>query len=141
MMIICASKDQLDLLQSLPSFEVDMCYKRLRKRGLNEVLFAAWLPDVGRSKLNIYSSNASQGLPKCPRGGYLLKILDIVLCRVFTESEDPEGYFLLFSRVFEVIEKVTGKPLQFQYLHGSGVHAILADMDWSQMKGMLNGYK
>lgn len=68
-------------------------------------------------------------------------MLDITLCRVFTEFEDPEGYFLLFSRVFAVVEKVTGKPLEFKYLHGSGIHAILADMDWSQMKGMSNGYK
>jgi hypothetical protein len=49
MMIICAFKEQLDLLQSLSSFEVDMCYKRLKKGGLNEVLFAAFLPEVGRS--------------------------------------------------------------------------------------------
>lgn len=71
----------------------------------------------------------------CP---FLLTMLDLVLCRIFTEHEDPEGYFLLFSRVFKVIEEVTGKPLQFNYLHGSGVQAILADMDWSQMKGMSN---
>jgi hypothetical protein len=48
-MIICAIKAQLELLHSLPSFEVDMSYKRLKKGGLNEVLFAAWLPHQRKS--------------------------------------------------------------------------------------------
>jgi hypothetical protein len=49
MMIICALKVQLEFLQTLISFEVDMCYKRLEKGGLNEVLFAIWVPEFGRS--------------------------------------------------------------------------------------------
>jgi hypothetical protein len=49
-MIICAVKEQLEFLQTLVSFEVDMCYKRLKKGGLNEVLFATWVPELGRSK-------------------------------------------------------------------------------------------
>jgi hypothetical protein len=48
----------------------------------------------------------------------------------------PRAIFHFFlDRGFKVIEEVTGKALQFNYLHGSGVQAILADMDWSQMKG------
>ena len=62
-------------------------------------------------------------------------MLDIVLCRIFTEHEDPKGYFPLFPQGFKAIEEVTGKALQFNFLHGGGVQAILADMDWSQMKG------
>jgi hypothetical protein len=62
-------------------------------------------------------------------------MLDLVLCRIFTEHEDPEGYFLLFSRVFKVIEEVTGNPLQFNYLHGSGVQAILADIGLESDEG------
>ena len=46
MMIICALKEQLDFLQTLISY---MCYKRLKRGGSNEVLFAAWVPEVGGS--------------------------------------------------------------------------------------------
>ena len=50
MVIICAFKEQLELLQTLIFFEMDMCYKCLKKGGLIEVLFATWVPEVGRSK-------------------------------------------------------------------------------------------
>jgi hypothetical protein len=49
-MVICGLKEQFELFQSLKSFEVDMSYKRLKKVGLNEVLFAAHLQPEGKSK-------------------------------------------------------------------------------------------
>jgi hypothetical protein len=52
-MIVCALKDQLELFISLPTFGVDISYKRLKKGGLNEVLFTAWLPQQGKSKLSV----------------------------------------------------------------------------------------
>ena len=49
-MIICGLKKQFELLQTLSSFEVDMSFKRLKKVGLNEVLFAVYLQPEGKGK-------------------------------------------------------------------------------------------
>ena len=49
-MILCAHKEQIELLFTLSSFEVDMSYKRIRSSNLNEVLFATYLPAHGKSK-------------------------------------------------------------------------------------------
>lgn len=49
-MIICAFKEQIQLLNSLNAFEIDMSYKRIREKKLNEVVFATYLPTHGKSK-------------------------------------------------------------------------------------------
>lgn len=49
-MVICAFDEQIKLLASLTSFEVDMSYKRV-KGDFNEVIFATYLPDHGKGKL------------------------------------------------------------------------------------------
>lgn len=49
-MLICALKEQLELLITLKSFEVDMSYKRLKAAKLNEVVFTTYLPNHGKSK-------------------------------------------------------------------------------------------
>jgi hypothetical protein len=49
-MVICAYKEQVQLLAQLSSFEVDMSYKRVRSKDINEVLFATFVPDQCKSK-------------------------------------------------------------------------------------------
>jgi hypothetical protein len=49
-MVFCAYKSQVELLTQLSSFEVDMSYKRIRNKNMNEVLFATFLPDQAKSK-------------------------------------------------------------------------------------------
>lgn len=49
-MIICAFKEQIRLLKRLRSFEVDMSYKRLRGKQLNEVVFTTYLEAHGKGK-------------------------------------------------------------------------------------------
>jgi hypothetical protein len=49
-MIICGFKEQIELLSKLQSFEVDMSFKRLYSKNMNEVLFATFLPDQCKSK-------------------------------------------------------------------------------------------
>jgi hypothetical protein len=49
-MVLCAYKDQIQLLAKLSSFEVDMSFKRIRSKDMNEVLFATFLPDQSKSK-------------------------------------------------------------------------------------------
>jgi hypothetical protein len=49
-MIICAFKEQIQVLQKLTSFEVDMSYKRIREKDMNEVVFATYLHSHAKSK-------------------------------------------------------------------------------------------
>jgi hypothetical protein len=49
-MVLCAFKEQIQLLSQLSSFEVDMSYKRIRSKDINKVLFATFLPDQCKSK-------------------------------------------------------------------------------------------
>lgn len=49
-MIICAHLSQIQLLTTLESFEIDMCYKRIKNKDFKEVTFATFLPDQGKSK-------------------------------------------------------------------------------------------
>lgn len=49
-MVLCAYKEQIQLLAKLSSFEVDMSFKRIRSKDMNEVLFATFLPDQCKSK-------------------------------------------------------------------------------------------
>jgi hypothetical protein len=49
-MILCAFKEQIQVLQKLTSFEVDMSYKRIREKDMNEVVFATYLHSHAKSK-------------------------------------------------------------------------------------------
>jgi hypothetical protein len=49
-MIICLFKEQAQLLVKQKTFEVDMSFKRVFEKDINEVIFAAHLFDQGKSK-------------------------------------------------------------------------------------------
>ncbi|BCR90626.1 uncharacterized protein ACHE_60512A [Aspergillus chevalieri] len=108
-MVLCAFREQIQLLSRLSSFEIDMSYKRIRSKDINEVLFATFLPD------------------QC-------KI--ITLLRVFTSTDSTEGYYLLFKRVFDLVQRVSSQPVLFDSIHGSGIHGIIVDMDSKQYTGL-----
>lgn len=55
--------------------------------------------------------------------------------RVFTNQETTTGYYLLFKRVFTLVEKVTGQPVEFNSIHGNGISGIIVDMDTKQYAG------
>lgn len=57
------------------------------------------------------------------------------LLRVFINQESTESYRLLFQQVFSLISEVCERPVQFHYLHNSGIKAIVVDMDAKQMSG------
>ncbi|KAJ5491665.1 hypothetical protein N7539_003232 [Penicillium diatomitis] len=103
--IFCAFDEQIKHLASLPSFEVDMSYKRV-KGPFNEVIFAVFLPSHGKI---------------------------MTLLRVFTDQETPEGYQFLFQKVFSLVSDVANQPFEFHYLHGRGLKAIVSDMCPRQM--------
>ena len=56
--------------------------------------------------------------------------------RVFTDQETTEGYYLLFKRVFTLIQKVTGQSIEFNSIHANGIYGIIVDMDTKQYTGI-----
>lgn len=59
----------------------------------------------------------------------------ITLLRIFTTEESTMGYYLLFKRVFSLIQQITQKPVYFDPIHGSGIYGIIVDMDTKQYTG------
>jgi hypothetical protein len=64
-----------------------------------------------------------------------LKIV-ITLYRVFTTEDTTEGYYTIFRKVYDIVHKLTGKKLTFRAIHGTGLHAIVMDMDNKQIGGI-----
>lgn len=50
-MIICLLTEQAYLFTKASSYEVDMSYKRVKDKGMKEVVFASFFPEIGRGKL------------------------------------------------------------------------------------------
>ncbi|KAJ5111672.1 hypothetical protein NUU61_001571 [Penicillium alfredii] len=108
--IICGFDPQIRFMATLPSYEVDMSYKRVRG-PFNEVTFATFVDRIGQGKI-------------------------ITLLRVLTDrKEDAHTYEAIFTYAYELVGEVTGRPAQFYYLHNTGLKAIVFDMDWAQFKG------
>jgi hypothetical protein len=49
-MVLCSYNEQIKLLAGLSLFEVDMSFKRIRLKDMNNILFAMFLPDQCKSK-------------------------------------------------------------------------------------------
>lgn len=110
MMIFCILQQQAEILIALESFEIDMCYKRIKDTEWKEVVIAKYFPMHGKV---------------------------ITLARCYMSMESSEGYYLFFSRLFDLIERLTSKPFLFHYQCGQGLKAILMDMDSKQMSGKI----
>lgn len=126
-MILCAYKEQIMLLSKLNSFEVDMSHKRIRQKNMNEIVFTTYLHEHGKSKCSITNWQ--------PFGNHSRIALVITLMRVFTNQETTIGYYLLFKRVFALVQKITGRPVEFNSIHSSGIAGIIIDMDTKQYTG------
>lgn len=58
-MVICFYKRQAELLLEQISFEVDMSFKRIRQKNMNEIIFANFMPNHGKSRLRTRSEQVS----------------------------------------------------------------------------------
>jgi len=123
-MIICILKEQALLLRTFDSFEVDTSFKRLKRKDMKEVVFARFVKEQNKSK---YFSNIYK---------VFTNYLVITLCRVFTTQDTRKGYYLLFKRVSNIVKKLTGYPLYFHPIHGTGIQAIVMDMDMKECFGI-----
>ncbi|KAJ5316796.1 hypothetical protein N7508_001304 [Penicillium antarcticum] len=109
-LIICQTREQAEIMQRSESFEVDMSYKRVKDSKTQEVVFAKFVEKQNRI---------------------------ITLARVFTSGKsDEEAYALIFSRVSASTQRYTGRPLRFFPIHGSGIQAVVMDMDLGQWNGL-----
>ena len=48
-MIICFLQEQAKIFLAQTTFEVDMSFKRIVERNMNEIIFAVWLEEHGKS--------------------------------------------------------------------------------------------
>ncbi|RDW94632.1 hypothetical protein BP5796_00395 [Coleophoma crateriformis] len=108
-MAICCLKEAIKVLVQLESFEVDMSFKRVQDSEINEVVFAANLPQLN-------------------------KVMTFV--RVYVNQQSTQMYTTLFREVFRIISQQTGYKIQWQHLHGSGFGCIVMDMDSAQMSAL-----
>lgn len=67
---------------------------------------------------------------------YYFSIIVLTFCRIFTNIATKEAYQRMFEAFFEIIEKLSNKPAQFQHIHGNGWVCILADLDKAQALGL-----
>jgi hypothetical protein len=51
-MIFCFFLQQAEILLNLSSFEVDMSFKRVKTKGLNEVVLASYIVEHGKGMIN-----------------------------------------------------------------------------------------
>ncbi|OBT75678.1 hypothetical protein VF21_05187 [Pseudogymnoascus sp. 05NY08] len=108
-MAVCFYTEAAKVLLNRDSFEIDMTFKRIKASEINEVVFAAFLPELN-------------------------KVMTFV--RVFVNQESTEMYTQLFHTVFNAIAKETGQRIQWKHLHQSGFGGIVMDMDSKQMCGL-----
>lgn len=127
-MIFCAFKEQLEVFLTLKSVEIEMSFKRIRDRHINEIVFTTWLSDDNKSMfisylLIHYLYHTNQRLV-------------FALLRIIVNTETAWMYEQLFIKVFSLVREITGVQLQFHHIHGKGLNAVVMDMNFKQMAGM-----
>ncbi|KAJ2919368.1 hypothetical protein MD484_g1015, partial [Candolleomyces efflorescens] len=59
----------------------------------------------------------------------------LTIARLYTTRETRHAFALMFKKLWETIATVTGKPVRFKFLDGSGLKAIILDGDKNQVAG------
>jgi hypothetical protein len=59
----------------------------------------------------------------------------MTFCRIYTEQENPVGYYRLFKRAFETVSRLAEREVRFRHLHGDGINALGMDMCTKQAAG------
>lgn len=126
-MIICFLQAQARHFVKRESFQVDMSFKRIRERDMNEVTFAGLLRDEGTSTL---TSIATRSTAK-------LIVLVITFARAYIQGEDAAVHQLLFERLFNLLDQKVNCQVKWHHLHsGEGFQAVIMDMGPGQLKGL-----
>ena len=54
---------------------------------------------------------------------------------MYSNSETRNTYRQIWSGLWELVEEVTGEPIKFQFIHGSGIRGIVVDGSKPQIQG------
>ncbi|KAG5299857.1 hypothetical protein I7I50_06618 [Histoplasma capsulatum G186AR] len=108
-MIFCAFKEQIKVLVTLKSFEIDMSFKWIQNRHINEIVLATMLSEQNKI---------------------------FTLLRVIVNTETTTMYKDLFLRLFTLVKDVTEQNIIFHHLHDDGLYTVVMDMDTKQMTGL-----
>jgi hypothetical protein len=81
------------------------------------------------SDASVYFPFSTSSLTKC------YDYLGVTVARIYCTRETRLAFATMFRELWKLIEKVTGKPMRFKFLHGSGLKAILVDGDKRQVEG------
>ncbi|KAH7903935.1 hypothetical protein BJ138DRAFT_1019827 [Hygrophoropsis aurantiaca] len=106
-LVICMSNSMSKHLQLSKRLSIDTSFKRLH--GWQEFEIETWDLDHSRS---------------------------VVGARAFTTSQSAEAHFILFRRIFEIVEQDTGVPATFYHIHGTGFESVVADGHKGQGLGL-----
>ncbi|RIA79807.1 hypothetical protein C1645_839881 [Glomus cerebriforme] len=60
----------------------------------------------------------------------------LTFARVFTNCATTVAYKRIFHALFDLIFQLTGLSPQFKHIHGTGWSCIIADLDYTQAKGL-----
>jgi hypothetical protein len=56
-----------------------------------------------------------------------VQFVAVVVARAIVTSQSADAHCILFQRIFAIAEADTALPVQFSYLHGTGIDSVTAD--------------
>lgn len=62
--------------------------------------------------------------------------LGLTIARTYCNRETTEAFEAMFGSLWSQIERATSKPVQFKFLHGTGLRAIIMDGCKAQVEGL-----
>jgi hypothetical protein len=105
----------------LDGFEIDIAFKRIKIKGLNEILFACYSPVFERCKQKYeFYINA-----------LLIDFnnLAIIYCRAYINYESIKMYQIFFHKVFDLMKARTGKLIKWNHIHSEELKYVVIDMN------------
>ena len=66
----------------------------------------------------------------------IIVLVGITYARLYCKRETKEAFKAMFGALFGSIERVTGKPVQFKFMHGMGLAAIILNGCKAQAEGL-----
>ncbi|KAF8998097.1 hypothetical protein BDQ17DRAFT_1247946, partial [Cyathus striatus] len=64
------------------------------------------------------------------------RMISIVGAHAYTTSQSARAHCILFTRIFDFTKKITGLPVLFRHIHGTGIHIWVADAHRGQALGI-----
>ncbi|RGB34888.1 hypothetical protein C1646_759990 [Rhizophagus diaphanus] len=108
-MIICTTSEQLFEWKKCEYFEIYLYFKRVAG-------------EIKEFEIIYYNNEHNLSNP--------------YLCSYFTNSATTIAYQRIFQSIFDLVLELTGSPIQFKHIDGTGWGCIIVDLDFAQAKGL-----